>query len=115
MAKEFFDYDPVRGVTSWYDYDESTDTAYILQEQDKKMLQGVKDYVAEIRNTGASDQRWKDSEMAFYCVIPPQVELELLAKGINIHDRNCTKILLETINRDYPWLKATNKVHVANA
>ena len=115
MAKEFFSYDPLKGVTTWFDFDDDTGTAYFMQEQDKRMVQQIKDFAAEVRNTGASDQKYRETDMALYAVIPPQVELELLAKGINIHDPGSTRVLLETINRDYPWLKATDKVHVANA
>ena len=116
MAKEFLSYDALRGVTHYFDYDESTGTAYTLAEQDKSIIQSVKDLAAELRATGSEDAKIKqDDFMCQYAIIPAQVEMELLAKGINIHDPNCTRVLLETINRDYPHLKTSNKVHVANA
>ena len=110
---ELFHYDPITGVRDLWDYDPDTGVATIRREQN---VQPVLDYAAAIRSAGASDRKYQKGgkEAALYAVIPAGVQFELLKKGIDIHDPNCTKRLLETINRDYPYLKMTDKVHVAN-
>lgn len=108
---ELFDYDPNTGIRSLWHYDEDTGKGVFRREQD---VQWAVDLAAELRNSGATDGRLEDDYMRLYAVIPPGVELELKSKGIDIYDPNNTRILLETINRDYPFLKTTNRTHVAN-
>lgn len=108
---ELFDYDPLTGIRSFWHYDEETGKGVFRREQD---VQWAVDLAAELRNSGATDGRLEDDYMRLYAVIPPGVELELKSKGIDIYDPNNTRILLETINRDYPFLKTTNRNHVAN-
>lgn len=109
---ELFDYDPQTGIRTLWSYDEDTGKGQFRREQD---VQGFVDWATSIRNQGLADgELKKDDYMCLYAVIPPGVEMELKSKGINIYDPNCTKILLETINRDYRYLKTTEKVHVAN-
>lgn len=110
---DFFHYDPLTGVREFFDYDDATGVATIRREQN---VQAAVDYATEIRNAGMSDRKYAKhgKEAALYAILPAGVQLELMAKGIDIHDPNCTRRLLETINRDYPYLKLTDKVHVAS-
>lgn len=108
---ELFDYDPQTGIRTLWMYDEETGKGALRREQD---VQWAVDLATEIRNSGAMDRRLEDDYMRLYAVIPPGVELELRSKGIDIYKPENTRLLLETINRDYPLLKTTNRTHVAN-
>lgn len=109
---ELFDYDPATGIRTLWHYDEDTGKGLLRREQD---VQWAVDLAAELRASGASDKEAKkDDYMALYAVIPPGVEMELKAKGIDLYDPNNTRRILEEINRNYPYLKATDKTHVAN-
>ncbi len=112
MANEFFKYDPVTGVTTFFDFDEDKGEAILTKHQD---VRSVLDYAAEVRNSRVTeDEIKKDDYGIHYAVIPAIVEMELMKKGINIHDPNCTKRLLQELNSNYPWLKLTDKKHVAS-
>jgi hypothetical protein len=109
---ELFDYDPRTGIRSFFDYNELTGEGVFRREQD---VSSVVDFATSVRNQGLADgELKKDDYMCHYAIIPPGVELELREKGINIYDPNCTKRLLEEINKNYPMLKMTDKVHLAN-
>ena len=107
---ELFDYDPVTGVRSFWEYDEETGKGLFRREQD---VTAVVDYAARLRNEMA-DGRLEDDYMRLYAIIPPGVEMELAGKGISIYDHNNTRRILEEINVNYPYLKATDRKHVAN-
>ena len=104
---EFFDYDPLTGLTEYCE-DHGDGTVSIHTYQD---VQAFKDHALELRNSGAPDQRWKDSGATVYAIIPPIVQMELLKKGINFLDPNATKRVVEEINKNYPALKTTYKHH----
>lgn len=109
---ELFDYDPLTGIRTLWEYDEDTGKGRIRREQD---CTAAVDWATKIRNEGAADKELrKDDYMCLYAIIPPGVEMELRGKGIDIYDSNCTKRLLQEINRNYPWLKTTDMTHVAN-
>jgi len=106
---EFFDYDPVKQVTSYFSFDEMTGTATIRKEQD---VQPILDYAAEIRNTGRADDNLKEEGYwCMYALIPEVVQVALLNKGINIYDPADTKKMMQEINTNYPWLKTTDMHH----
>ena len=106
---EFFDYDPVTRVTSYFDYDDNTGVATIRKEQD---VGPILDYAAEVRNTGVADKSLrKDAYWCMYAMIPEVVQVALLNKGINIHNSNHTKAMMREINSNYPWLKTTDLHH----
>src|SRR5688572_22952121 len=109
MPPEFFDYDPLLGVTKYFDYDESKGDAVIRSEQD---LQPLLSRNAELRNTGATDYGIK-GEFWHYASIPPVVQLELRRKGIDIYSKDKTMIrrMFDEINANYPALKVTQKAH----
>lgn len=109
---ELFDYDPLTGIRTLWEYDEDTGKGVFRREQD---CSAAVDWATKIRNEGAADKELrKDDYMCLYAIIPPGVEMELRGKGINIYDPNCTKRLLEEINHNYPWLKTTDMNHVAS-
>jgi len=107
---ELFDYDPVTGIRSYWEYDEDTGRGKFRREQD---VTAVVDYATRLRNE-MGDNRLEDDYMRLYAVIPCGVEMELQGKGISLYDPNNTRRILEEINRNYPALKTTDRTHVAN-
>ncbi len=103
----FFDYDPVTGVTQTYDYDPITDTHAITSTQD---LSGFLDAMKAKRDNPDAWKKGVKESWAHYASIPPVIEMEMRKKGIDIHDRTQTKRILNEINQNYPYLKATDKV-----
>lgn len=105
---EFFDYDPLTGVRKTFDYDEQTGTAFIHSEQN---VSPVLDMALENRNVGKFDTPRKDFKL--YASLPPVVQIALKNRGIDIYSKDPTMIrkMLQTINRDFPYLKSTYKVH----
>jgi hypothetical protein len=111
---EWFDYDAMTGVTEYFDHDEMTGKSYIRTEQD---VQPLLDYNAALRNGGLKD---KDPEkggpmMRHYASVPMVVINELLTKGINFFDKNDFPRVIAEINKNYPYLKVTDKVHNENS
>jgi hypothetical protein len=109
---DWFDYNPLTGITSEFTYDNDTGNLHVKRSQD---LDPFLDYVTEVRNAGFADQKRKKhgGEYAMHALLPTLVIAELLQKGIDIADPNCTKRLTEEIERNYPHCKLTNKVHIA--
>lgn len=107
---ELFDYDPATGIRSFWEYDEDTGKGLFRREQD---VTAVVDFAKKLRSEIA-DGRLEDDYMRLYAIIPTGVEMELMNKGISIYDPNNTRRILEEINKNYPDLKTTDRVHVAN-
>jgi len=105
MAREFFDYDPLSGVTEYVEF--HGDTFSITQEQD---VQPLLDFCKELTNTQATDGNFR-GEGWLYAAIPPVVQAQLFKKGVNILDPNDNKRLLEEINRNYTFCKTTHRHH----
>lgn len=103
---DFLDYDPVSGLRYDYGFDEDTGEAAITTTQD---VEPLLDYTKGLANDGLTDRGIKKGWW-LYAKIPPVVQLALRAKGINIHDPECTARMIAEINANYPHLKTTQKV-----
>ena len=101
---EFLDYDPLHGLTYSTDYDPVDDKIILHTHQD---LSDTLDHCERKRNQndGITGDLW------LYCSVPAWLELELRDKGINIHDKNCTKDFIKEINTNYPKFKYTTLHH----
>jgi hypothetical protein len=105
MAREFFDYDPVTGVTEYVEW--AGDKFHLTSEQD---VEPVLDFAKMLANTGATEHGFK-GEGWLYAVIPPVVQSQLFKKGVNFLDRNDIKKVLSEINTNYPYCKTTHRTH----
>ena len=105
MAREFFDYDPVSGVTEYVEF--HGDTFSITSEQD---VEPVLDFCKTMANTGGAEDNFR-GEGWLYAAIPPVVQAQLFKKGVNIMDPNDNKRLLEEINTNYVYCKTTHRHH----
>jgi len=104
------DIDPLRGIETWADGDESNR----LQVHYRQDVDPIIERAKQIRNDGKSDQQWKRSQISLYASIPPVVVLELLHKyGINLMRAHPDDMYaaMKVIDRDYPYLKCTDRIH----
>jgi hypothetical protein len=103
-----FDYDPETGITETFDYDPVLDQVSITASQD---VSGFLDRMNAIRNNPDISAKGIKEDWWFYASIPPVVELHLRNKGLSLYDKNATKAILQEINTNFPFLKATDKKH----
>lgn len=108
MAREFFEYDPLTGVT--YETEQDGDVTILHASQD---LTPLIERNKRIANEGVKDKGIKESWW-HYADIPPVVYLELRKKGIDIHNPDHGKAMFREINTNYPMLKLTHKHHVGH-
>lgn len=106
MAREFFDYDPITGVTEYLEFT-ADGKFHITQEQD---VEPAMDFAKFLANTNATDFGIKQ-EGWLYAIIPPVIQAAMFKRGINILDKNDTKKVVADINANYPYLKTTAKHH----
>lgn len=106
MAFEKFSYDPVTGISTFFDYDEETDRAILKREQD---VEGVLKYAAECRRQDTTRENLKrDDYFCLHSTIPALVEVELMKKGMSLgREEDLPKIARE-IETNYPYLKCTD-------
>lgn len=107
----FLHYDPVLGLRYDFEMDENTGIVTMNASQDVNPLL---DRQNDIRNSGRSDAGIKNG-MWHYASIPPVVQIEMRKKGIDIYssDKAMINRMLQEIDRNYPYLKTTNKTHRA--
>lgn len=105
MAK-FVDYDPDRGVETLEDSYEGR-----LQIHYRQDVEPVLERNKMLRNDGLTDHGIKN-DLWLYASIPPVIILEMRFKhGVDIFKRDHMKRAFELINREYPYLKTTEKHH----
>ena len=107
---EFFSYDPLSGVTKFFDFEEDTNMVRIHSQQDVEPYLKRTEFLAK---TGATDEAWRKNEFTLYAELPPVVQLELKNKGIDIYSKDPSMIrrMLDEINVNYKRFKTTTKVH----
>ena len=104
---DFFDYDPLTGVTDYFDMDPEG-KIHITSKQDVKPLL---DHNAALRNEGIKDGPDKKGHamMRHYASVPQIVIMEMLNKGIDFFAKDDFPKVIAEINANYPYLKVTNK------
>lgn len=103
---EFFDYDPVTGVTEYYEEQDGKIMIHTYQD-----VEPFKDYAKEIANSGAADEKWKKHGATVYAVIPPIIQGHMLKRGINFLDQNDIGKVVKEMNTTYSQFKTTHKHH----
>lgn len=107
MAREFLDYDPVTGLTEYYE--ETNDGKFHIHTvQD---VQPHLDAVQRLRNSGEPDSVWQRDEVTMYASLPMSIVMEMLKRGINIFDQNDMPKVLKEVNSTYSSFKTTYKTH----
>lgn len=110
MTKRVVSYDPMTGLTTYFDYDHASKTTYVGAEQDvsiildeNKILQNSDDFTKQ----GIKNSWW------MYARYPAIIiEKWLNEYGVNVYDEDHQKKVLELTNRpEYRYLKTTTKMH----
>lgn len=107
---QLFDYDPLRGVEQW----EDRTIGGNMQLHWRQDVEPVLELAKYERNNGLADKvgRAAKQDVYLYARIPPVVILKLKHEyGIDIFKRDHMKRAMEIINRDFPYLKCTDKTH----
>lgn len=95
-----------RGVSTFEDdYDGRLQVHY---QQD---VEPILEYTKRLRNDGLTDYGIKQ-DLWHYAQIPPVIILEMRFKhGVDVFNKDHLKRVFELINREYPYLKTTEKNH----
>lgn len=107
MGAEFFDYDPITGITEYYE-ETSDGKFHIHSYQD---VEPIMDAAKRIANAGTSDEAWKKQGGALYAIIPPIIQGQMLKRGINVFDQNDIGRVVQEMNTTYANFKTTYKHH----
>jgi hypothetical protein len=108
MGKEFFDYDPITGITEYRE--ESSDGRYVHMHYEAD-VEPMMDAAKRIANSGTSDEAWKKQGGCIYAVIPPIIMGHMLKRGINVMDQNDIGRVVKEMNTTYANFKTTHKHH----
>jgi len=103
-----FDFNKDTGVSEYFDYDPISDQVFLTYKQDVTQFL---DRMAAIRNNPEISKKGMKEEWWYYCSVPEVVELELMKKGLFLHNKDHIKPILKEINSNYQKLKATDKNH----
>ena len=102
---QFLDYDPLSGIRTEMDYDETTGDVHLHRTAD---VSALLDYTKALANDSKTDRGIKKGWW-LYAKIPPIVMLKMRNKGINVEDgRHIDRVVAE-LNTYYPHLKCTQK------
>ena len=106
MSKEWFNFDEFSGTTEYTDFDPITGQCHITYEQD---VQPLIDLNTSLRNEGI--KHVNGAPFRHYATVPNVVILELRRKGIDFHNRDHLRRVLQEIETNYPYLKVDNMKH----
>jgi hypothetical protein len=110
MAYEFFDYDPLTGITEYVEWSADGSTFSLRTEQD---VEPVVDTCKFLANTGGTERNFR-GEGWLYASLPLVALMQMKKKGFDAlgnHGREGTKYLLREINTNYPVFKTTHRHH----
>lgn len=103
---DFFEVDPLTGIRSDFKWNEMAQEYTIVRSADvEPYLDAAKDMANEGMHSADIKKGWWH-----YATIPPIVQLQLRAKGINISDPDHQKRMIQEINTNYKHLKTTTGV-----
>lgn len=101
---EFFEYDPLYGIKTETSFSEATGEMTVIRTSD------VEPYLKHAHNNrqelglnrnGIRENWW------CYATIPPIVQVQLRAKGLDVGNKDHEKRIIEELNTNYPHLKMT--------
>lgn len=101
---DFTEIDPLNGIRSDFIWNETAQEYSIIRSAD---VEPLLDYANTARNELGVNREDIRKGWWLYASIPPIVQLQLRAKGINISDPDHQKRMIQEINENYPHLKMT--------
>lgn len=101
--KRLLDFDPDTGLTTWHDYDDTTDTTFISYDQDVAPI-------LDANRDAANDATGPMGEMVHVASIPVSVQLKwFVEKGVDVlnpdHQTAVARLLDDP---DWRYLKCRN-------
>jgi hypothetical protein len=110
MTRRLLDYDPLTGISTWFQYQDSTEEMAITTEQD---LSPILDGITARRNDTDYSRDGIKNDWWHYARLPLTVIMEMKSKhGVDLMASKVDwKSALKIINREYPLLKTTEKTH----
>lgn len=110
MAKRIVDYNPMTGVTTYFDYDHATDTTIVGSEQDVSLLLDVNKQLQN--NEGYTKKGIKQGWWQYASYPAVIIEKWMNEYGVNVFNKDHQKKVFELTNRpEYRYLKTTTKMH----
>lgn len=101
---DFFEIDPVTGIRTDTEYNDATGELTLIRVAD---VEPVLDHAKKVRNEGGLNREGIAEGWWGYATIPPIVQLQMLAKGIDISKEDHHERMFQEINENYPHLKLT--------
>ena len=94
--KRLLDHDPLSGLTTWHEYDETTDTTLLHYEQDVQPI-------LEANKAAANDNTGRMGEMVHVASIPVSVQLKWMVEdGIDVLNPDHKKAVARKLD-DPEW------------
>ena len=112
--KRLLDYDPLTGVSCWFEYQHAEDRMVLTHTQDVSSILDANK--AQANDDDKTKRGWKNDWWK-YASVPAIVEIEWMQKyGVKIDNPAHSKKVFQLLNHpDYRYLKTTAKVHTVNA
>jgi hypothetical protein len=107
MRGDFFDYDPVTGLTEYYE--ETPDGKFHIHTYQD--VEPAMDVAQRLRNEGGPDEAWKKTGTTMYASLPLAIVGDMMKRGINVFDQNDIAKVIHEINTTYSNFKTTYKHH----
>lgn len=109
MAKRLLHYDRMTGISTFHDYDHSSQKTIITEEQD---VNGILNYCKDLRNNkGHKSKMLKGDNNYHYATVPVTVIQEWLLKyGVDAHNPKHTSKCDALLSGDYKHLLTVNKI-----
>jgi len=108
MTKRVVDYDPFNGITTYFDYDHTSDTTIVGYEQDVSRILEVNKTLQN--NEEITKQGIKQSWMPYASYPPIIINKWLMEHGVNVFNKDHQRKVIELTERpEYRYLKTTTK------
>lgn len=101
---EFFEWNPITGIKTETEYNSETGELTLIRTAD---VESVVNFANKVRNEGGLNKEGIAEGWWAYASIPPIVQLQMLAKGIDISKEDHHARMFQEINEHYPHLKLT--------
>jgi hypothetical protein len=109
MARHVLDYDPVTGVTTYFDYDHAMQKVILTHSQD---VTKALDLASELRADTDRTKKGIKEDFLHYAIIPPIIQLEMKQKhGVNFWNKHEDPQVYKLINDEYSRFKVTDIYH----
>jgi hypothetical protein len=109
MAKHVLDYDPLSGLTTYFNYDHALEKVIVSHEQD---VSRELDLAAELRADTDRTKRGIKNDFVHYAIVPQVVQLEMLTKhGVNFWSHADRGKMFALLNDEYRRFKVTEIKH----